>query len=55
LIRRSLGSLGAELHIEASRQQNMTDLPFIAVAIGFFALAIAYTHACEKLRGGLRD
>lgn len=33
----------------------MTDLIFVAVAIGFFALAIAYTHGCEKLRGGSND
>lgn len=30
----------------------MIDLIFIAASVGFFALAIAYTHACEKLRGG---
>jgi hypothetical protein len=29
----------------------MMDLIFIAVAIGFFALAVAYTRACEELRG----
>jgi hypothetical protein len=29
----------------------MTDLIYIATAIGFFALAIAYTHGCETLRG----
>jgi len=29
----------------------MTDLLFIALASGFFALAIAYTHGCEKLHG----
>ena len=33
----------------------MSDLIFIAITIGFFALAIAYTHACEKLRGGNHD
>jgi hypothetical protein len=33
----------------------MIDLIFIAAAIGFFLVAIAYTHACEKLRGGSRD
>ena len=33
----------------------MLDLIFIAVAIGFFALSIAYTHGCEKLRGGSND
>ena len=30
----------------------MTDLIFLVTAIGFFFVAIAYTHACEKLRGG---
>jgi hypothetical protein len=29
----------------------MSDLIFIAIAGGFFALAIACTHGCEKLRG----
>jgi hypothetical protein len=33
----------------------MIDLIFIAIAIGFFAVAIAYTHGCEKLRGGSHD
>jgi hypothetical protein len=33
----------------------MLDLIFIATAIGFFALSIAYTHGCEKLRGGHHD
>jgi hypothetical protein len=32
----------------------MTDLIFIAVSVAFFALSIAYTHACEKLRGGAK-
>lgn len=30
----------------------MADFIFIAVTIGFFALCVAYTHGCEKLRGG---
>jgi len=30
----------------------MTDLSFIAIAVAFFVLAIAYTRGCEKLRGG---
>jgi len=30
----------------------MSDLIFIAVTIGFFALSIAYANGCEKLRGG---
>jgi len=31
----------------------MTDLIFIATAVGFFLVAIAFTHGCEKLRGRL--
>jgi hypothetical protein len=27
----------------------MTDLFFLAVTVGFFALAIAYVHGCERL------
>jgi hypothetical protein len=30
----------------------MSDLILLAMAIGFFLLAITYTHSCEKLRGG---
>ena len=33
----------------------MIDLIFIATAIGFFLVAILYTHGCEKLRGGSHD
>jgi len=33
----------------------MLDLFFTATAIGFFLVAIAYTHGCEKLRGGSSD
>jgi hypothetical protein len=33
----------------------MIDLIFVATAAGFFALAIAYVHFCEKLRGGRDD
>jgi hypothetical protein len=33
----------------------MLDLLFIAVTVGFFGLAIAYTHACERLRGTDHD
>ena len=29
----------------------MSDSIYLAVAIGFFVLAIAYVRACEKLRG----
>ena len=33
----------------------MIDLIFVATAIGFFLVAIAYTYGCEKLRGGGHD
>jgi hypothetical protein len=33
----------------------MTDLFYVATTIGLFALAIAYAHGCEKLRGGAHD
>lgn len=33
----------------------MIDLLFVATAIGFFGLAVAYTHGCEKLRGVHHD
>lgn len=33
----------------------MIDLIFIATTIGFFVVAIAYTHGCEKLRGGSHE
>jgi hypothetical protein len=30
----------------------MSDILYLAATVGFFAVAIAYTHACDKLRGG---
>jgi len=33
----------------------MADLALLLVAGSFFALALFYTHGCEKLRGGSRD
>ena len=33
----------------------MLDVVFIAATIGFFVIAVAYVHACEKLRGGERN
>jgi succinate-acetate transporter protein len=33
----------------------MNDAIFIALAISFFLLAIAYVRGCEKLRGGDHD
>jgi hypothetical protein len=29
----------------------MTDLVYLAVCAGFFAVAIAYTYGCDKLMG----
>ncbi|HEX4477268.1 MAG TPA: hypothetical protein VH142_19395 [Polyangiaceae bacterium] len=29
----------------------MADLIFLVITVGFFAVSIAYTHGCEKLRG----
>jgi len=33
----------------------MADILFIVTAVGFFALTVAYTYGCEKLRGGGHD
>ncbi len=33
----------------------MIDLIFIATAFGFFALSVACTYGCEKLRGDSHD
>ena len=33
----------------------MIDLLFLAFAFGFFGLAAAYIHGCEKLRGVKHD
>jgi hypothetical protein len=30
----------------------MIDFVLLALTAGFFAVSIAYTHACERLRGG---
>ena len=51
LMRAELG-FGEAGHI---RGTPMIDLIFIATAIAFFLVAIAYTHGCEKLRGGSHD
>jgi hypothetical protein len=37
------------------RGKTMLDSIYIAITIGFFALAMAYANACEKLRGGTDD
>jgi hypothetical protein len=39
----------------ATRDKCMTDLVYIAICAGFFAVAVAYTYGCEKLRGGSHD
>ena len=28
---------------------EMTDLIFVAVTLGFFALSVAYVHACDRI------
>lgn len=33
----------------------MIDLIFVALTLGFFGLATAYTYGCERLRGVNRD
>jgi len=33
----------------------MLDLIFIAITVAFFGLTVAYTHGCERLRGGDHD
>lgn len=33
----------------------MADLFFIALTLGFFAVSVAYTYGCEKLRGAKHD
>jgi hypothetical protein len=43
------------LRVEATREKSMTDLVYIAICAGFFAVAIAYTYGCEKLSGESHD
>lgn len=33
----------------------MYDLLFIATTLGFLGLSVAYTYACERLRGAKHD
>ena len=33
----------------------MLDVFYIALAVAFFVVAIAYVHGCEKLQGGAVD
>ncbi|MGY4306634.1 hypothetical protein ACVIJ6_003877 [Bradyrhizobium sp. USDA 4369] len=34
---------------DAHEEQTMLDILMLALAAGFFALAIGYTYACERL------
>ena len=34
---------------DATRSNLMTDILMLALGLGFFALAIGYTYACERL------
>ena len=36
-------------HIRANQEQTLLDILMLALAAGFFALAIGYTYACERL------
>jgi hypothetical protein len=36
-------------HIGAIRSIPMLDILMVALGLGFFALAIGYTYACERL------
>jgi hypothetical protein len=36
-------------------EASMIDLILIAASVGFFAISVAYTHGCERLRGGAHD
>jgi hypothetical protein len=33
-----------------AKEMTMLDLLMILIAVGFFAIAIGYTQACEKLK-----
>jgi hypothetical protein len=33
----------------------MSDLIYLAIALAFFGIAIAYVNGCERLRGGSHD
>jgi len=33
----------------------MSDLIYLAIALAFFGIAIAYVNGCERLRGGPHD
>jgi hypothetical protein len=36
-------------HASCVTRRVMTDIVFIVATVAFFALAVAYTHACERL------
>jgi hypothetical protein len=33
----------------------MNDIAAIALCVGFFTVAVAYTYGCQKLLGGIHD
>lgn len=42
--------------VEAQQRDNsMSDLIFIGLAIAFFLISVGYVNGCEKLRGVPRD
>lgn len=36
-------------HKDATRSTSMMDILMLALGFGFFAIAIGYTYACERL------
>jgi hypothetical protein len=45
---RSIESFARD-HTRADQEHIMLDILMLALAAGFFALAIGYTYACERL------
>jgi hypothetical protein len=45
----ALGKRRARDRSCADQEQTMLDILMLALAAGFFALAIGYTYACERL------
>jgi hypothetical protein len=35
--------------IRANQEHTMLDILMLALGVGFFALAVGYTYACERL------
>jgi hypothetical protein len=52
LIHRNLPSRNAQrsrLETSATRSTLMLDVVMVALGLGFFLVAVGYTHACERL------